>query len=128
MSDTAPIEAVSRAWKEAFNAGDIGRVVELYALDAVLSAPGHPVVVGNTAIGEYFFRTADQNIVVRDEPMGEVVTSGDLAWWWMIYEVSDKAGNPIDAGQLVTMFRRVDGEWKIAGDTWNSNGAVTPGM
>jgi hypothetical protein len=68
------------------------------------------------------FRSA--GFTVADTPLGPVVASGDLGWQWQTYTVTDKAGHVIDAGKLVTLFRRRDGRWLIAGDTWNSDGSA----
>ena len=126
-AETDGIAAVSLAWKQAYNAGDVAAVANLYADDAVLSAPGEPVVLGKAAIHRYFVDTmakfATAGLIVHDQPMGDIVTSCDLAWQWQTYEVVDKAGNVVDSGRLVTLLRRTNGKWLIAGDTWNSNGA-----
>ncbi len=44
-ADKAAVEAVSIAWKNAYNAGDTAAVAALYAEDAVLSAPGERAVL-----------------------------------------------------------------------------------
>ena len=128
-ADKAAVEAVSIAWKNAYNAGDTAAVAALYAEDAVLSAPGQRAVHGNAAISEYFVKTVAEfsaaGLTVEDEPMGDVVASCDLAWQWKTYKVTDKAGVVVDAGKLVTLFQRRDGKWMIVGDTWNSD--ATPG-
>jgi uncharacterized protein (TIGR02246 family) len=127
--DEAAVEAVSIAWKNAYNTGDAAAVAALYAEDAVLSAPGEPAVRGRASISEYFvgkvaeFRAA--GLTVADARMGDVVASCDLAWQWQTYRVTDKSGAVVDAGKLVTLFQRIDGKWMIAGDTWNSD--ATPG-
>jgi ketosteroid isomerase-like protein len=123
----AGIEAVSSAWKSAYNAGDFRAVSELYADDAVLSAPGVPVVLGKAAIGEYFARLgpvfAQAQLTVTDAPLGREGTSGDLGFQWKTYRILDKSGSVIDAGKLLTLFRRNGARWQIIGDTWNSDGA-----
>jgi len=128
-AEKAAVEAVSLAWKNAYNAGDVAAVAALYAEDAVLSAPGERAVHGSAAIGEYFVEKVAEfgaaELTVEDEPMGDVLASCDLAWQWKTYKVIDKAGAVVDAGKLVTLFRRQDGKWLIAGDTWNSD--ATPG-
>ena len=107
---------------------DMPAVAALYADDAVLSAPGAPALRDHAAISQYFVKVVEQfsttGLTVVDEPMGDVVASGDLAWQWQTYKVVDKAGAIVDAGKLVTLFRRVDGKWLIAGDTWNSDGTA----
>ena len=129
-ADKAAVEAVSIAWKNAYNAGDTAAVAALYAEDAVLSAPGQRAVHGNSC---------DQR-VLRQDSCG-VLSGGthrsrtnrwamslrrcDLAWQWKTYKVTDKAGVVVDGGKLVTLFQRRDGKWMIVGDTWNSD--ATPG-
>lgn len=124
-ADKAAVKAVSLAWKKAYNAGDAAAVAALYAEDAVLSAPGTPAVRGKVAISDYLLKKVAEfstaGLTVADAPMGEVLASGDLAWQWETYQVTDKSGALRDAGKLVTLFRRQDGKWLIAGDTWNSD-------
>jgi len=132
VADKAAVEAVSLAWKEAYNARDAAAVTALYDDDAVLSAPGARAVRGKAAIADYFVKTIAQfsttGLTVTDEPMGETVTSCDLAWHWKTYTVTDGSGAVVDAGKLVTLFQRTDGKWLIAGDTWNSDGTTAPSV
>jgi len=120
------VEGLSLAWKTAFNAGDVAAVTALYADDAVLSAPGARALHGRAAIGAYFVdavaRFSAAGLTVEDAPLGDAVASCDLAWQWKTYTVTDQAGVVVDAGKLVTLFRRQNGKWLIAGDTWNSDG------
>lgn len=129
-ADVAAIEAASIAWKQTFNAGDPAAVTALYADDAVLSAPGRPVVRGKAAIGVYFLKTAAEfagaGLSVADAPMAVAVASGDLGYQWKSYTISDKTGSVVGSGQLLTLFRRQAGKWLIIGDTWNSNTAPPP--
>lgn len=130
-ADEAAIQAVSVAWKSAFNAGDAAAVVALYADDAVLSAPGEPAVRGKAAIREYFEKKAAQfsaaGVTVTDAPLGSLGTSGDLGFQWETYRVTDRSGTVVDAGKLLTLFQRRHGRWEILGDTWNSDGTAGGG-
>jgi len=123
----AGIDAVSTAWKRAYNAGDFHAVTELYADDAVLSAPGMPAVIGKAAIGEYFAKLgpafSQGGLTVADAPLGRAGTSGDLGFQWKTYRILDRSGAVIDAGKLLTLFRRSGARWLIIGDTWNSDRA-----
>jgi uncharacterized protein (TIGR02246 family) len=130
-ADAAGVAAASIAWKQTFNAGDPAAVTALYAEDAILSAPGKPVVKGRAAIGQYFVKTAAEfsaaGLSVADAPMGEAVASGDLGYQWKTYTIADRTGAVIGAGQLLTVFRRTQGKWLIVADTWNPDGSVPAG-
>ncbi len=123
--DARSIEAVSAAWKQAFNARDAAAVAALYAPDAILAAPGLPPVRGREAIAAYFRQTvagfAAAGVTVTDAPMGASGTSGDLGYDWKTYRITNTAGTVIDRGKLLTLFRRDHGHWLISGDTWNSD-------
>jgi ketosteroid isomerase-like protein len=127
-TDAAGVAAASVAWKETFNAGDPAAVTALYAEDAVLSAPGRPVVKGRAAIGQYFAKTAAEftaaGLTVADAPMGAAVASGDLGYQWKTYTISNRSGTVVGSGQLLTLFKRTAGKWLIVGDTWNPDGAA----
>jgi ketosteroid isomerase-like protein len=47
--------------------------------------------------------------------------SGDLAWEWNTFSVTDKAGATVDTGKYVTVYGRRDGKWRIIRDIWNSD-------
>ena len=112
-ADQAAIKAVSIAWKSAYNAGDAAAVAALYAEDAVLSAPGEPVVRGHASISDYFVKKVAEfsttGLTVEDAPMGDVLASGDLAWQWQTYKITDKSGAVVDTGKLVTLLQRKNG-------------------
>jgi uncharacterized protein (TIGR02246 family) len=130
-ADVAGVEAVSAAWKSAFNAADMAAVVALYADDAVLSAPGEPVVRGRPALASYFAKKgaefARTGLTVQDVPMGIEGASGDLGYQWKTYRITDKSGAVAGTGRLLTLFQRRDGRWLILADTWNPDpAAVAP--
>ena len=102
-------------------------VAALYAEDAVLSAPGAPAARGKASISEYYVKdlaaSAAAGLTNEDGPTSDVGASGDLAWQWGTYKVTDKSGAAVDAGKYTTVFQRKDGKWMIIRDTWNSDAA-----
>ena len=126
-ADETAIRAVNIAWFKAFNAGDGAAVAALYAEDAVLSAPGAPAARGKASISEYYVKnlaaSAAAGLTDEDGPTSDVGASGDLAWQWGTYKVTDKSGAAVDAGKYTTVFQRKDGKWMIIRDTWNSDAA-----
>jgi uncharacterized protein (TIGR02246 family) len=126
-ADETAIRAVNIAWYKAYNAGDGAAVATLYAEDAVTSAPGTPAVRGKASIREYYVKDAAAfaaaGLVDGDGPTSDVGMSGDLAWQWGTYKVTDKSGAAVDAGKYLSVFQRKDGKWMIIRDTYNSDAA-----
>lgn len=103
-SDRELVEKAATAWRNAYNARDVDAVLDLYATDALLSAPGLPLVRGKRAIGDFLRpRLAgfdDSGLRVRDEPVDEPLVSGDLAWHWQTFQILNDKDEEVDGGQL----------------------------
>ncbi len=127
-ADEAAVRAINPAWFKAHAAGDAAGVAALYADDAVVSPPGMPAARGKAAILEYFTRElAAMSSAGVTNNMGtdptEVGVSGDLAWEWGTYNVTDKAGKIVEIGKFTSVIARRDGGWKLLRDTWNADNA-----
>jgi uncharacterized protein (TIGR02246 family) len=126
-ADKAAIDAVEAAFYKGFNAGDPAAVAALYAEDAVLNAPGIPALRGRASVREFFVKDAAAAAAAGhtegDGAETEVGVSGDFAWRWGTYKITDKSGTTVDAGKYITVFQRKDGKWLIFRDTWNSDTA-----
>jgi uncharacterized protein (TIGR02246 family) len=124
-ADEAAVRAVNPAWFAAHTAGDADAVAALYADDAVLSIPGVPPVRGRAAIREAI--AADiaamkaAGLGNQPGPAPEFGLSGDMAWEWSTFTVTDASGATVDTGKYVTVYARKDGQWLIVRDIWNSD-------
>ena len=126
-ADETAVRAVNIAWFKAYNAGDGAAVAALYTEDAVLSAPGAPAARGIASIREFYVKDAaafaTAGLANVDGPTSDIGVSGDLAWQWGTYKVTDKSGATVEVGKYLTVFQRKDGKWMIIRDTWNSDAA-----
>jgi uncharacterized protein (TIGR02246 family) len=126
-ADKSAIRAVETASIKAYDAGDAAALAALYAEDAVLNAPGAPAARGRAAISEYYVKDAAAfaaaGLTEAIGPMSDVGVSGDLAWQWGTYTITDKSDAVVDAGKYLMVFQRKDGKWMIIRDTWNSDAA-----
>lgn len=124
-ADEAAIRAHDSAWFAAHNANDASALAALYADDAVVSVPGTPPVRGSAALRKALDKdVADMKaggLTVVPSPTAEVGVSGDLGWIWNTFTVKDKSGATVDAGKYLTLLGRVDGQWRIMRDIWNSD-------
>jgi uncharacterized protein (TIGR02246 family) len=129
-ADEAAIRAVDSAWFTAVNGGDVDGVAALYAEDAVVNAPGAPPSRGSAAVRAVLAKDIENasksGVKLVPSPNAEVGVSGDLAWIWNTFTVTDKAGATVDAGKYLTLAERKDGKWHIIRDIWNSDNSPAP--
>ena len=129
-ADEAAIRAINPAWFAAHTAGDADTVAALYADDAVLNIPGAPPVRGRAAIREAI--AADiaavkaAGLANQPGPAPEFGVSGDMAWEWSTFTVTDASGATVDTGKYVTVYAKRDGKWLIVRDIWNSDAPPAP--
>jgi len=128
-ADEAAMQAATKTWGEAFNAGEVDRIVALYAEDAVVMPPNAPAVSGSAAIREFmaaFVAEAKAGGLMMG--LGETGggVSGDLGWHSGTYAVTNAAGVAVETGKWVETWRRAGGEWRMIRDIWNTDAAPTP--
>lgn len=115
------IEEQDRAYDVAFNRGDAKALAALYADDAHIYPPNHPVVKGRAAVETYwkgmFAASGDKN---ASKPL-EVQDFGDVA-----VETGTWAGTGADGtsrahGKFIAVWKKVAGQWKLYRETWNAD-------
>lgn len=125
----AEIDSLGRRWEEAANRGEVERLMEVYAPDAVILPPGGPVIEGSETIRELFrqeFERFDTKLAFTTQ---QIEVDGDMAYRRGRYVWR---GTPRMTGQTVETTnkflevwrRQPDGSWRIAVDMWNP--AETP--
>jgi ketosteroid isomerase-like protein len=129
-ADEAVIRAETPAWVEAYNAGEVEKIVAAYWEDAVLQPPGAPAAAGSAAIREFIAadtaasKAAGVKLVIAEG--GVIDVSGDLAYDAGSYSVVDGSGKSVDKGKYLGVYLKKDGKWKYIRDTWNSDNAPAP--
>ncbi len=116
----AQITKMDQAWQTAYNAGDAAAVSALYAPDAKVMAPGAETASGAAAIKSFF--AADIAKGAKNTlTTGEVIGYGDFATATGGWVAQGADGKHLDHGTYMTLYKKVDGSWKIYRDTWNSS-------
>ena len=119
----AEIERLGRQWEEAANTGQVERLMEVYAPDAVILPPGGPSIEGSETIRELFrqeFERFDTKIAFTTV---EIEVEGDMAYrrgnyvWRGTPRGTDQ---PLETRNkfLEIWKRQPDGGWRIAVDMW----------
>ena len=129
-ADEAKLRADAPVWFDHYNRGDADGVANLYAEDAVLMAPGAPAAVGKAAIRSFIAgdipNTKAAGLTLNGADITGVGVSGDLGWLTGTFTVTDSAGTTVDSGKYLSLFRRINSEWKLIRDIWNSDAAPAP--
>ncbi|MFA9217857.1 MAG: DUF4440 domain-containing protein [Sphingomonadaceae bacterium] len=127
--DLKTMHSVEQNWLVAYNAGDVAGVVGLYADEAVLMPPNQPAITGKAALRSYYVKelaaAKKGGAVISIAPNPAGATNGDMGWEAGSYLVHDPAGRVIEAGKYLSVFRKLQGQWRYVRDTWNSDGALT---
>jgi ketosteroid isomerase-like protein len=112
---------INTRWTEAFNAGDLPAMLELYEADAVLvPSPGAPPVSGLDAIESSLRWLVGLGGRITFEPR-YWLQQGDLAMGGIDFHLAggtDSDGNPVELrGSTAEVARRqFDGTWKYVFD------------
>jgi uncharacterized protein (TIGR02246 family) len=128
-ADEAAIKAATRTWLEAYNAGDVEKIVALYTDDAVLMPPHAPVANGHAGIRA--FLTADtagaKAAGVKLVPGASTAgVAGDTGWESGTYTVTNASGAAVDSGSYLSVSRKSNGKWLYYRDTYNSDRPLPP--
>ena len=117
-------------WFDHYNRGDADGVANLYAEDGVILAPGAPAVVGREAIRTFIngdiATTKAGGFALNSGEITGVGVEGDFAWVTGTFSVADSAGATVDTGKYLSLYRRINSEWKLIRDVWNSDAAPAP--
>jgi uncharacterized protein (TIGR02246 family) len=118
----AAIAAVNENSMAAFKRGDAAGMADFYTENGQLLPTGSDFVTGKAAIQAFWQAAIDMGIAktVRLEIV-EVEAHGDIAIEIGKYTDSGGAGNVIDRGKYVVIWKQEGGQWKLHRDIWNSS-------
>lgn len=129
---SAAIDSLNTAYSGGVAARDTSAMVAFYADDGRVMAPNMPKAEGREAIRAAwagFFSTPGleltptSNTKIVSEAGDMVVDIGSY-----VFKFTDPSGKAqADTGKYATVFKKVNGEWKIVVDMFNSDMPV-PGM
>src|SRR5262245_49315339 len=128
-ADEAALKAATLTWLEAYNAGDVEKIVALYAPDAVLMPPHAPVANGHAAIRAFLSadtagaKAAGIKLVPGTSTAG---VAGDTGWESGTYIVKDASGATVDSGSYLSVSHKSNGKWLYHRDTYNSDRPLPP--
>ena len=126
--EKAALLAADLAWSQTTK--NVDSFVAAFAPDGSMSFHGMPLVKGDKAIRDGvgpMFKAPGFNMAWK-ATKAEVAASGDLGYTMGTYELTmnNAAGMPAtEKGKFLTTWKKINGAWKVADDTSNSD-AATP--
>ena len=121
---SAELAALTDNWENALNAGDVDSLAGLYDEDCVLMPPNFELATGQAAVRETFGGMIDAGLTGELDTI-KAMAAGGVGYHTGTYWLKDANGTTIDRGKYMEGWQKVDGEWKIVHDIWNSD--LAPG-
>jgi ketosteroid isomerase-like protein len=122
------IRKLEADWAVLNQKRDVAKVMEMYATDAIIMAPGQNVTSGLETVRKQFESMFADTSMLWDtfswtSEKVEVSASGDLAYIKGSNTINMKSSNGIikEEDKGVDIWRKIDGKWKAILTIWNSN-------
>jgi uncharacterized protein (TIGR02246 family) len=125
-SARSSIEAQNQKFSATFQKGDAAAVAALYSPDGETFPPNADVVSGRDAIQKMWQSVIDSGVASVKLTTRDAESAGDWAWESGTYELAGKDGASIDRGKYVVVWKRLQGEWHLHRDIWNSSLPAKP--
>ena len=120
----AQVEAAVWTYEEAYQAGDVDKIMTLYADDVVSLPPGFPKTVGKADVEAGFREFFDTFSMKRDFELVNVDVFGDratrLGEWTQTLTPKDGGEPIVETGRCILGYKQVGDEWKVAWEIWNT--------
>jgi ketosteroid isomerase-like protein len=118
--ESAELAARADEWQVHFSSGNVDGVADLYAEDARLLPPNGEMRQGPAAIRAELEGMIEAGLTGTLETV-EAMTAGDLGYRVGTFTLDAADGSQADRGKFIEIWRRIDGEWKITNDIYNSD-------
>ena len=124
-SDEQAIGTANARWLELISKKDAAGIGQLYAEDGVALPPNFKAVVGREAISQWWASQMKIPGYALTFGTDQLVlsTAGDMALdrGWYRFSAQGPSGPIKDTGKYVVVWRKIDGEWKVAADIFNTD-------
>jgi len=130
------IRDLDKKWVQAVGAKDTAAIANVYAVDAEFLAPGAPRAGGRAAVRQAWVGLLKApNLVLTFEPSKiTIASSADIAYETGSYRLGydlpkakrvkgkvARSRRVEDTGKYVVAWKKVNGEWKVQYDIFNSD-------
>jgi len=122
-SDKDAIRKLVVQWDDAIRAKDNDKIIELMAPEVVGLYSEAPILVGLDAVrkdNEAMFASS-MDASSWESKIDTIIVSGNLAFnrGRLSYKMNTQSGSANDVGKWVTIWKKIDGKWKVILDATN---------
>ena len=118
------LRQASAEWDKRYNAGNAENLAALYAEDTVSMPPNSPSLQGRKALQADFESFFASNIARHETTIDKIVMDGALAieaaHYRLVYRPRAGGAEVVESGRHLECRRKIDGQWKIVAEIWNS--------
>ncbi len=115
------IEAANEQFMDAFRRGDAAALAGLYSEQGQAFPPNGDIAQSRQAIRAVWQAAMDAGIKGARLDTLEVDGQDDTAYEVGKYTLLGEAGQTLDAGKYIVIWKREAGQWKLHRDIWNSS-------
>jgi ketosteroid isomerase-like protein len=120
------IEEKNNEFAKAFVTGDSARLVNAYTEDGKIFPPNSDAVIGRAAIAGLISQYLKFGIKNFHDEITALYGNEDNLIEEGNYFMGDDKGNTIDKGKYIDVWRKVNGDWKIYSNMFNTSMPVAP--
>jgi ketosteroid isomerase-like protein len=113
--------SICQQFKKSIEQGDLGNIGNLYAEDAKILPPNMDMLEGRDSIQAFWQRALEMGIKSYQPEILEVEYSGNLGFFVGKYTLYGNENKIINKGKFITVFKNIDGEWRVYRDIFNSS-------
>lgn len=130
-ADEQAIRSTNERWLQLIRAKDAAAIAQLYAEDGAVMPTNEKAALGRESIEQWWnssMQMPGYDLTFETDQL-LVSQAGDMALDRGTYRfaATPPGGAIDDSGKYVVVWRKVDGEWKVAADIFNSDGPAAGG-
>jgi ketosteroid isomerase-like protein len=122
----AAIAASNKMYGESLAKNDSATFIGSYTADAVLMPPNMPAMSGSAGIAAFFRASYNMGMRGLEITTTELIGGADGVSEIGTFALKDGAGNTLDKGKFIVVWKNDNGTWKMHRDIFNSDAPAPP--